>query len=192
MSDNSPRLWCIRWALLVAGLLATAPSPASAQPPASWPWGWSGNPADLHHLSFDDLDNLFHQATIHEMPHGWFPGTIIGFTNMPAPELVKRMAGNHWKGKIFEPDGNFINQWKKVQALHSCLTVGPSFLDGQPCFICEYPRSTPLFGPVRDEYREIAPGLFLGRMYRRVPHVKFLGYNYLQLNDCQGAFDELP
>jgi hypothetical protein len=170
--------------LLVAGLLACAPAPAGDGPPESGPSVWSGDPAGLHELSVCELDDLFRRSTIHEIPHGWLPGEVIVFTNMPATKLAKRVANNHWKGKHIEPDGSFINQFKTRQALTSCLTVGPSYLDGQPCIICEYPRWTPLFGPMRDEYREIAPGLFLGRQYRRVPHVRFLGYNYLRLSDC--------
>ena len=40
---------------------------------------------------------------------------------------------------------------------------------------------------MRDEYREIAPGVLLGRQYRRVPYVKFLGYNVMRLGDCGGC-----
>jgi hypothetical protein len=186
VSDNSPRFWYIRWAVLVAGLLACAPSPAGAQLLDSWPWPWSGDPAGLHLLSVSELDDLYRQSTIHAMPYGNMPGEVVAFANVPVPQLFKRVANNHWKGKIIEPDGSFVNQFKKRQALHSCLTIGPSYLDGQPCFICEYPRFTPLFGPMRDEYREIAPGVFLGRQYRRVPHVRFLGYNVLRL--CSGGY----
>ena len=187
MSTNSPQLWYIRWALLIAGLLVCPPAPAGDGPPASGPWAWSGDPNCLHQLSVCELDDLFRQSTIHGMPHGNMPGEVITFANVPAPKLLKRVANNHWKGKIVEPDGSFTNQWKKGTALTSCLTIGPSYLDGQPCIICEYPRWTPLFGPMRDEYREIAPGLFLGRQYRRVPHVRFLGYNFLRLSDCCGC-----
>jgi len=191
VTDHSPRFWYIRCAALIAGLLACAPSPAGAQPPASEPWGWSGDPADLHLLSLSQLDDLFRQSTIHAMPYGNMPGEVIAFANVPAPQLVKRVANNHWKGKNIAPDGSFTNQWKHGQALSSCLTVGPSYLDGQPCIICEYPRWTPLFGPMRDEYREIAPGLFLGRQYRRVPHVRFLGYNFLHLSDDGGCVSDV-
>ena len=183
MSSNSPRRLCIRWALLAAGLLSCVQAPAGDGPPASGPWVWSGDADGLHALSESELHDLFRRATIHEMPCGWFPGKVIYFTNMPAGKVVKQLSDNHWMGKIFEADGSFTNQWKNRQALHSCLKVAPSFMDGKPCYICEYPRCTPLFGPMRDEYREVAPGVFLGAMYRRVPHVRFLGYNVLRVSD---------
>src|SRR5262249_29965830 len=93
-----------------------------------------------------------------------------------------KLADRYWEGKHIAPDGSFTNQWKRRKALSSCITVGPSYLDCRPAIIFEYPWYTPLFGPMRDEYREIAPGLFLGRMYRRRPCVRFLGYSCLQLS----------
>src|SRR5262245_61449045 len=130
MNDNSPRLLCIRWALLAVGLLACAQSNAADGPPASGPWAWSGDPAGLHELSVCELDELFRRSTYHEVPHGFLAGEVIVFCNMPATKLAKKVANNHWKGKIIEPDGSFTNQWKTRTALTSCLTYGPSFLDG--------------------------------------------------------------
>jgi hypothetical protein len=191
MNAKSRRLLCLRLALLAGGLvsggllLADGPLPGMVPP---GPFPWSGDACGLHRLSLAELDDLYCRATVHAPPVGWLPGEVITFTNMPAPRLVKRMADNHWRGKHIAPDGYFINQWKHLKALDSHIRIGPSYVDGCPSIIFEYPRGTPLFGPMRDEYREIAPGLFLGRMYRRRPHVRFLGYNYLQLSDsgCSG------
>jgi hypothetical protein len=154
--------------------------PASPQPA---PWVWTGDAAGLHRLSSAELDDLYARATVTNVPVGWYPGQVIRFTNMPAPNVAKRLADRHWVGKHIEPDGYFINQWKRGQALDSHIAVGPSYTDGKPCIVFEYPPKTPLFGPMRDEYREIAPGLYLGRMYRR-SNCKFLGYNFLQASPC--------
>jgi hypothetical protein len=156
-------------------------------------WAWSGDAAGLHSLSLCELDALYRRGTGTTPPAGWLPGQVITFTNMPAPRLSKSLSDRYWVGKHIEPDGTFTNQWKRVKALSSQLVVGPSYVDGEPAIIFEYPRLTPLFGPMRDEYREIAPGLFLGRMYRRKPKVRFLGYNYLQLSASGGCVSyELP
>jgi hypothetical protein len=176
-------------ALLAVGLLACAQSPAADGPPASGPWVWSGDADGLHCLSECELHDLFRRATIHQMPCGFFPGKVIYFTNTPANKLIKRLSDNHWFGKIFEEDGAFTNQFKHVVALHSCLKVEGSFQDGQPCYVCEYPRLTPMFGPMRDEYREVAPGIFLGAMYRHSPKCKFLGYNVLRA--CDSACEKV-
>jgi hypothetical protein len=185
MKAASRWLLCLKCALLAGGLLFSGlllAGEGTIQTPAAGPWVWSGDAAGLHCLSLCELDDLYRRATVHGAPHGWLPGEVIVFTNMPAPKLVKRLADTFWVGKHIEPDGYFINQWKNRQALDSYIRIGPSYVDGCPSIVFEYPRCTPLFGPMRDEYREIAPGLFLGRMYRRVPCVRFLGYNYLQLS----------
>ncbi len=185
---------CLRGALLAAGLLACgqlqggdAPPAAPAQPPQPSPWVWQGDAAGLHQLSLCQLDDLYRRASIQAVPQGFLPGQVIAFTNMPAPRLAKALSDRYWVGKHIEPDGYFINQWKRRRALDSYIAVGPSYVDGRPSIVFEYPRFTPLFGPMRDEYREIAPGLFLGRMYRRVPYVRFYGFNYLQLSSSGGC-----
>jgi hypothetical protein len=181
MRATSRWLLFLKCALLAGGMLFTGLLLAGGPPDAAGPWVWNGDADDLLCLSLCELDDLFCRATVHAPMCGWHPGRVIKFTNMPAPGLVKNLSDTFWRGKHIEPDGSFINQWKKRQALSSCIRIGPSFEDGCPCIIFEYPRGTPLFGPMRDEYREIAPGLYLGRMYRRRPCVRFLGYNYLKL-----------
>ena len=185
MNNLSHGRWSTRPVLLVVGLLACSSGRAGDGPAPASPWAWTGDAAGLRCLNLCQLDQLFRASTIHEWPRGFYPGEVLAFANMPVPDVVRDVANNHWKGKHFGTDGSFTNQWKHRTALTSCLKVGPSFLDGQPCFICEYPRLTPLFGPMRDEYREIAPGVLLGRQYRRTPIVKFLGYNVMQHSGCE-------
>jgi hypothetical protein len=194
MNVTSRLLLCLKGALLAGGLLVSGLLLADVGPPPETsvgPWVWSGDAAGLHGLSLDELDDLYRRATVNAPPCGWLPGEVIVFTNMPAPKLVKKLADEFWVGKHIEPDGYFINQWKNRQALDSYIRIGPSYVDGCPSIIFEYPRFTPLFGPMRDEYREIAPGLFLGRMYRRRPCIRFLGYNYLQLSPSGCASEPL-
>ncbi len=45
------------------------------------------------------------------------------------------------------------------------MYVGESLLDGQPALILDYSKSR-LWPDVRDEEREVSPGLYLGIMYR--------------------------
>ena len=40
-----------------------------------------------------------------------------------------------------------------------------SWLDGRPCLVMQYAPDAPVFGNVRDELRQIAPGVWLGRSY---------------------------
>lgn len=181
----APRRRCLACIVLAIGLL---PGFAFADgiPAATGavPFPWTGDPKGLHCLSLCELEDLYRRATVTCAPQGFLTGEVIKFTNMVAPELAKKLADRYWVGKHIEADGYFINQWKNRKALDSCLRIGPSYVDGQPALVFEYPWYTPLFGPMRDEYREIGPGLFLGKMYRRRPCVRFLGYNYLQVGPC--------
>lgn len=178
---------CWKWLILVFGLLPAivlVNGLAAEDVPPEPVFPWHGCPAELHCLNLCQLDQLYCQATVRCKPYGWFSGRVILFTNnMPFPQFTKRLADRHWRGKHIECDGYFINEWQRMTALDSCIRIGPSYVDCKPTLIFEYPRLTPLFGPMRDEYREIAPGVWLGRMYRRRGQV-FLGYNYLVLDRC--------
>ena len=47
--------------------------------------------------------------------------------------------------------------------------LGPSCLDGKPSIVMDYGETSLVWADVRDEVREVAPGLYLGRMYRLKP-----------------------
>lgn len=194
MNATPVRSFAVKWAFLIAGFVACstfAVSDDSPPVPPKGPWVWSGDPAGLQSLSFCQLDDLFRRASIHEVPVGRFRGQIIGFTHVPVPNLAKKIADRVWVGKQVEPNGNFINQWKHRNGRTSQVAVGPSFTDGKPAILFEYPRLTPVFGATRDECREIAQGLYLVKMYRRVPYVRFLGFSYLRLNESGCAVSDV-
>jgi hypothetical protein len=82
------------------------------------------------------------------------------------PRLKARLQGVVWKGKTFHGDGTFTNRWLGgVHAVSAGVCVEPSWLDGQPCLVMQYAPDAPVFGNVRDELRQIAPDVWLGRSY---------------------------
>jgi hypothetical protein len=54
-----------------------------------------------------------------------------------------------------------------LEAVRAGVYVGESWLDGRPALVMDYCGLSRLFPDVRDELREVAPGLFLGLTYRR-------------------------
>jgi hypothetical protein len=75
-----------------------------------------------------------------------------------------------WHGKVFDCAGaGLVNQWCGFRAIRAEVYYGPSWLDGRPAIIMDYSRTSKVWAEVRDEVREVAPGLYLGRMYRRKP-----------------------
>jgi hypothetical protein len=165
---------------LAGGLLqgtATAqtldsPDAAAPRPPLSL--------AGLKQLSACELEALFAAASAGAQPNGKVRGHVLMMPGKRCPPLATRTANLTWKGKVFEPDGAFVNQWLGFRAVRSHAVYGPSAYDGQPALIMEYAPGTPLLGNIRDEIREVAPGLYLGRLYERCPCLRFLGYFVLQ------------
>jgi hypothetical protein len=103
-------------------------------------------------------------------------------TDAKRPRLQARLANLAWKGKHFEDDGAFINQWPGFQALRGQAELGVSGYDGKPCLVLQYPPETPLFGNTYDEIRQVAPGLYLARLYERCPSPRFRGYFAIQVS----------
>ena len=64
------------------------------------------------------------------------------------------------------------------------LRSGVSWHDGNPCLVLDYPSDTPIFGNTRDEIREVAPGLFLARLYETCPRPHFRGYFAIEVQSC--------
>jgi hypothetical protein len=98
------------------------------------------------------------------------------------PRLQARFASSIWKGKHIEPDGEFVNQFPGFKALKGKAEMGVSTHDGKPCILMSYPPDTPLFGNSWDELREVAPGLYLARLYERCPCPRFRGYFAIQVS----------
>ncbi len=79
-----------------------------------------------------------------------------------------RLIGVLWKGKVIRPDGVMINRGPLgLKAVKARIFVGDSWLDGRPTLVMDYCGMSRLFADVRDELREVAPGLYLGLTYRR-------------------------
>jgi len=72
-----------------------------------------------------------------------------------------------WKGKVFRDDGTMINRTFAGRAVTARVFVGESWLDGRPALVLDYSDTSKLFRDVRDEQREVCPGLYLGLTYLR-------------------------
>jgi hypothetical protein len=133
----------------------------------------------LQRLNTHQLEQLFALGEVPPLPVEYVRGQVL-FLSESLPRVGAWASGLVWKGKHIDADGGFINQWLGFRALHSHVAYGPSCYDGRPSLVLEYPAGTPLFANMRDEVREIAPGLYLSRVYQRHP-CRFRGYLGLQL-----------
>jgi hypothetical protein len=171
---------CPLFLVWVVPLLALFPGRAAADEPFV-----QGAPLtslrQLQRLSERELEALFAQADAAPPMLGYVRGQVLYLEGNAFPRAGVKLSGTVWKGKHFDEEGRFINQWVGVRALQSRAAYGPSWFDNGPCLILEYPPGTPLFGNMRDEVRQIAPGLYLARAYQRSPQPRFRGYIGLQL-----------
>lgn len=160
--------------LLVLPVIAFLPAFASAQTGGL-------SMCDLKRMSECELTRLFEEAKPGPIPQGYAAGQVLLMTDARLPRLKARLSSSVWKGKTFDADGGFINQWPGFQALRGHAQLGESWHDGKPCLVLDYPPNTPLFGNTRDELREVAPGLYLARLYERCPCPRFKGYFAIQV-----------
>ena len=60
-----------------------------------------------------------------------------------------------------------INHWRFGRAVKAKVYPAESFLDGGPTLVMDYRHTSPvIWRNVRDELREVAPGLYLGVMFK--------------------------
>jgi hypothetical protein len=171
-------------ALLAISFGSSGSEPAEIPPRSESSYSTRLSLHELKRMSASELEQLFARGQAAILPVGTARGHVLLRTTAKFPRMRARMSGLVWKGKVFEGDGEFTNQWVGFQAIRSQARIDTSWLDGQPCIVLEYAPGTPLFGNTRDELREIAPGQYLGRFYERCPCPRLQGYFVLELETC--------
>ena len=142
--------------------------------------------SSLLDLNQTDLNALYSVGRAGEIPDGdshgraiFFPGTLL---NVPTSVLASLI----WQGKVFDTkDGVLLNKVFGFRAIKARVYKGKSWFDGQESIIVDYQGTSLAAGWIRDEIREISPGIFLGRAYART----WLGSFFL-LNFALG-FDDV-
>lgn len=122
----------------------------------------------LAHMSWSELECLYRDASAGAIPQGYTEGKAVYCPCSPFADLHSHITGALWHGKVFDnANCSLVNQWSGFRAIHAHVAYGPSCLDGKTSIIMDYSETSLVWRNVRDEVREVAPGLYLGRMYRR-------------------------
>ena len=124
---------------------------------------------DLLQMQQKELDDLFSAHEAGPIPNGEAEGTAIIAPGTPRSRMLARII-NHfaWQGKTFDAaHGTLRNRILApgIQAIVAQVYKGPSLLDGKECIVLDYSQTSLLAGWVRDEIREIAPKVYLGKVY---------------------------
>jgi hypothetical protein len=140
------------------------PAPSEAGHP---PLARSAN--DLLELSQVDLYQLFRRSGPGAIPSGRGRGTPILFPGTGAAKPAARALGTAvWRGKVFRPEsGDLMNLCSvlAIPAIRARVYRQASWLDGEECIVLDYTQTSRVAGWIRDEIREVSPGLYLGLVY---------------------------
>jgi hypothetical protein len=121
-------------------------------------------------LTDDGLDELFGRGTVGELPDGDADGKVlVGSKHEAVSDTVAWVAEQLvWKGKVFDREqGELRNKILPfgAKAVRAKVYKDASWFDGKEAIILDYSKTSVLAQRVRDEIREVAPGLYLGLVY---------------------------
>lgn len=115
-----------------------------------------------------ELDRVYAAGRTSSIPHGTARGIAILSPGSRLTPLLARVARVIWQGKTFDARARTLfNRVLGVPAIRGRLYVAESWFDDGDAVIIDYQHTAPSFSRVRDEIREISPGLWLGRSYFR-------------------------
>jgi len=125
--------------------------------------------SQLFTMSQAQLDELFTNSPVGDIPDGQAKGTAIvapGTTyTKDIAELISHFA---WQGKTFDAEKGVLRNRILVLGLNAIIArvyKGPSWLDGKECIVLDYSDTSLVARWIRDEIRQIAPGVYLGKVY---------------------------
>ena len=138
------------------------------------------NTAHLLKQSKAQLDELFRKSPAGTIPDGEGTGTAIVWPGTLRAKLVAWFARwFFWQGKIFDASRNCLRNRVSVfgvPAIEARVYKDKSWFDGQECIVIDYSKTSFVAKAIRDEIREVAPGLYLGQVFvgtSRTPFIKF-------------------
>ena len=123
---------------------------------------------ELLEMSRHQLDDLYGRSRAGPIPNGSGRGVAIAG---PAGRFAKTFARLTylfaWQGKNFDGVRRLVNRITplRVAAIEAEVYSGPSRFDGKECIVIDYTRTSTVARWIRDEIRNVSPGLYLGFAY---------------------------
>ncbi|MGC1323162.1 MAG: hypothetical protein WA849_13340 [Candidatus Udaeobacter sp.] len=120
-------------------------------------------------MSQAQLDDLFTESPVGEIPNGEAKGTAIVAPGTTYTQDVANFI-NHfaWQGKVFDPSKGVLRNKILPFGLNAIIAKvykGSSWMDKKECIVLDYSETSLLAHCVRDEIREVAPCTYLGKVY---------------------------
>jgi hypothetical protein len=123
----------------------------------------------LTYLSQQELDDLYRRSVPGEIPAGNAHGIAIFAPDTTIGRLLTRLVTLFvWQGKVFDPATKELKN--KIspfgfRAIRAQVYKQNSWLDGKPTIVLDYSKTSFLAQKIRDEIREVAPGVYLGKVW---------------------------
>jgi hypothetical protein len=125
--------------------------------------------AKLLTLSQAELDALFTNCPVGNIPDGEAEGTaIIAPGTAFSANIASFVSHFAWQGKVFDAKKGVLKNKILPFGLNAILAKvykGQSWLDGKECIVLDYSETSVVAQWIRDEIRQIEPGLYLGKVY---------------------------
>jgi hypothetical protein len=154
--------------------------PASGSPAAAGPAQVgtpidTTDPATLVGATTGQLGALFRAGSARTIPDGRSRGTVLLGTGdllaWPAAQVSYALL---WRGKVVNARKgrlkNLISAFS-IPAIAAAVYQQDSWYDGKPCIVLDYSKTSRVAHMIRDEIREIAPGVYLGLVFWGRRHV---------------------
>jgi hypothetical protein len=120
-------------------------------------------------MSKADLNELFSKSPAGEIPVDRGRGTVILAPGTRFARVVAKIAYLiAWRGKVLNPErGDLLNIVSPfgVKAIRARVYKNPSWKDERECIVIDYSKTSFVARLVRDEIREVSPGVFLGQVF---------------------------
>jgi hypothetical protein len=122
----------------------------------------------LLEMSPDELATLYRSSNAGQIPVGKMHGTLLVAPGTqiagPAMRFARLLV---WQGKVFDPvQGELRNLIAfGIKAVRAKVYKGASWFDEQETIVLDYSKTSFVAKKIRDEIREVAPGVYLGLVF---------------------------
>jgi hypothetical protein len=151
--------------------MATKATQSAARDAPAEP-GKTRMPYDVQQLlkmSQTQLDELFTSSKPGDIPDGEATGTaIVAPGTAYSPDIAKFINLFAWQGKVFDAKTGVLRNKILPLGLNAIIAKvykADSWLDGKECIVLDYSDTSLVAHWIRDEIREISPGVYLGKVY---------------------------
>ena len=136
----------------------------------------------------DELDAIYKGASAGTIPNGDTRGTAIVAGTFFARCYARFARLFAWQGKVFDlfppnrENGILIN---KISPLSLTFIVAKvyrdaSWMDGRETIVIDYSKTSFFAQKIRDEIREVEPGIYLGKVWWGKTRILDFALNYKQ------------